>query len=433
MHIFRETDYASIGELYQSMKTEPVDFSLEREKVREVLEAVRKDGDRALIRFIKEFEGLDLAPEKLKVSPEEFQSCEGKVSKDFASALKIMIKNVTTFHKKQTVESFFCDTEEGARVGQVVKPIDRVGVYVPGGRASYPSTAVMAIVPARVAGVHEISVCTPADREGQVNPNILYTLKELKVDEVYRVGGAQAIAAFAYGTETIKRVDKVVGPGNIYVSLAKMELFGEVGVDFIAGPTEIVILADERAKPELMALDMLSQVEHGSHARAILVTPSEKLLAETAEELRIKIGEFFPEEGRRKEAERNCYLVKVEELKDGVELVNLLAPEHLEIVAEDFTGLVSKIKNAGAIFLGSESPVCLGDYVMGTNHIIPTQGNARFASPLGVYDFIKCTNVIFSNYKSNRKLERLVEIISEAEGLPIHYQSLKRRGGGAGT
>jgi histidinol dehydrogenase len=420
-------DYGDIKALSRELATGEDDYREPRERVRSILAAVRGEGDEALLRLTREFDHADLSEIGLRVSAREMEEAESRVSRDFTAAARLMIKNVTAFHRKQVPESWFIDTEDGARVGQVAKPLQRVGAYVPGGVAVYPSTAIMAVVPARVAGVHEIAVCSPPDREGNLDPHLLYVLRLLKVTEVYRVGGAQAVGALAYGTETIRAVDKIVGPGNIYVSLAKMELFGRVGVDFFAGPSEVAILADGRARPDILALDMLAQAEHGSGARAIVFSDSAELLEKVSAEVSRQARETFSSPERERTAVENCLGVKVDQLEQAIELINLLAPEHVELYTEDFTRQVNQIRNAGAVFLGGESPVCLGDYVVGTNHILPTGGSARYSSPLGAYDFIKFTNMVFSNYRANRKLEGPIETVAGAEGLPVHWLSLSRR------
>lgn len=427
MRIIRLEEYGDLSALHRELAGKVTDFGEVRERVRLILDQVRQEGDTALVRLTGEYDGVDLATVGLRVTAGEIEAARGAVSPEFASAVKLMIRNVTAFHRKQVPESWFLDTEDGARVGQVVKPLQRIGAYIPGGNALYPSTAVMAVVPARVAGVNEIVACTPPGKNGSVDPHLLYVLGLLKVTEVYRVGGAQAVGALAYGTETVKPVDKIVGPGNLYVSLAKMELFGVVGVDFFAGPSELAVLADSRARPDILALDLLAQSEHGSGARSILITDDGTLLGKVSAEVDRQSGKIFSSPERRSVAVENCVGVKLDDLDQGVELVNLLAPEHVEIYAEDFHTRVNGIRNAGAIFLGSDSPVCLGDYIVGTNHILPTGGNARFASPLGAYDFVKHTNVIFSNYRTNRKLEKGVEEVARAEGLSAHWLSLARR------
>lgn len=427
MRIYRESDYGDIGKLASDLAFQPEEMAEKREQVRSIIAAVREEGDLALVRFTREFDGLDFAPEDLRVPGEELEYAERAISGDYASTVRTIIRNVTNFHKLQKMESLFWDSEDGARIGQLVRPINRVGIYIPGGKAIYPSTAIMAIVPARIAGVPEIVACVSPGPQGSLDPRLLYVLYALKVKEVYRVGGAQAIAAMALGTESIRRVDKVVGPGNIYVSLAKLELCGEVGIDFFAGPSEVVVLADEQSRADLIALDMLAQLEHGSGARAILITNSEGMLEKVRREIEGNFQELFPDRERREEADSGCLLVGVESLESGIELINLIAPEHVEVLTEDFTDHVSRIRNASTVFLGPDSPVCLGDYVIGTNHILPTCGGARFSSPLSVYDFLKQTNVVFSNSSSNRKLEKFVETMANTEGLKIHYLSLRNR------
>lgn len=427
MIIHRIEDYGDINTLHRVLSGDEDDYREPRERVRAILSAVRAEGDQALLRLTREFDRADLSGIGLRVAAQDIEQAESRVNNDFAAAARVMIKNITAFHRKQVPESWFIDTEDGARIGQVVKPLQRVGVYVPGGIAVYPSTAIMAVVPARAAGVHDIAVCSPPDREGKLDPHLLYVLGLLKVNEVYSVGGAQAIGAMAFGTESIRAVDKIVGPGNIYVSLAKMELFGKVGVDFFAGPSEVAILADGRVRPDILALDMLAQAEHGSGARSILLSESLQLLERVSAEVERQAREIFSNPERERLAVDSCMGVKVDDPDQAIDLINLLAPEHVELLNEDFAAQVARVRNAGAVFLGGETPVCLGDYIVGTNHILPTGGNARFASPLGAYDFVKFTNVVFSNYRANRRLEKYVETVAGAEGLPAHWLSLSRR------
>lgn len=420
MKVWRSEDFQDLQQLREALGW---DYWLEEgpiEEVRSIIEQVGKEGDRALIELTRRYDGVDLEPRGLRVSETELVRSREKVESEFVDALRVATRTITAFHRRQSWESQFWDSEEGARIGQMFRPLHRVGLYVPGGNASYPSTAMMTVIPAQVAGVHEIAVCVPPGKDGEISPYTLYVLHHLGVKEVYRVGGAQAVAAMALGTETIRPVEKIAGPGNIYVTLAKRELFGKVGIDMLAGPSELVILADKAAHPDLAAREMAAQLEHGGGARACLVTTSEEVLRRTELELEECLrgrGKDFPDP----------QAVLVRDLEEGARLVDLLAPEHLLIDTEDLTGTLNGIHNAGAIFLGHESSVTLGDYVVGVNHVLPTKGAARYASPLGVYDFIKRSNVVFSNSRANRNLGWVVEILARVEGLVNHAEAMRRR------
>lgn len=420
MRIFRSGDFSGPDELRRSMGW---DFWSEEgplEEVRTIIERVRRDGDRALLEFSRTLDGVDLTARGLRVGEDDLARSRSRVEPEFMDALKAASKAISAFHRRQSWEPDFWDSQEGARIGQMVRPLRRVGVYIPGGRASYPSTAMMTVIPAKIAGVQEIAVCVPPAKEGEISPYTLATLDHLGVKEVYRLGGAHAVAAMAFGTETVPPVDKVVGPGNLYVTLAKKEVFGRVGIDMLAGPSELVVLADGNAQAELVALEMLAQLEHGGGARACLVTDSERLLELVRDELASR--------GGGKDAGHGEPLgVLVENLMEGVRVVDSLAPEHLVIDAEDPGGLLSRVHNAGAVFLGADSPVALGDYAVGVNHVLPTRGAARYASPLGVYDFLKRSNVVFSNPKANRLLVPVVTTLAVLEGMANHAEAARRR------
>ena len=421
MRVLRREDYDDVQSLREAMDW---DFWSEEgpvEEVREIIARVRSEGDDALIDLTRRFDGVDLAARSLRVSAGEMAAAAEKVGSDYATALRAAIKSITSFHRRQTWESQFWDSDEGARIGQMAKPMNRVGVYIPGGNAAYPSTALMTLIPAKVAGVTEIAVCVPPAKDGEIDPHTLFAIEILGIDEVYRVGGAQAIAALALGTQTIEAVDKVVGPGNIYVALAKKEVLGRVGIDMLAGPSELVVMADSGADVECLALEMLAQMEHGSGSRACLVATDEGLVGQVAKMLPGSRGIGDDAMSRQATA------VLVGDLEAGADIVNELAPEHLVIVAEDVTGILPKVHNAGAIFLGADSPVSLGDYAVGVNHVLPTKGAARFSSPLGVYDFIKLSNVVFSNPKANKALGPVVEAIARVEGFNNHAEAMRKR------
>lgn len=379
--------------------------------VREIIAEVRRSGDEALVKYTKKFDKVELSPDQFRVGKAEIKEAYGEVKEDFLSALRQAIGNVNYCCQMQEVSSWTTTGEAGASIGERVNPLSRVGIYVPGGRASYPSTVVMNAVPAKVAGVEEIIMCVPPNRQGKVSPAVLVAASELEINKIFKVGGAQAIAAMAYGTETIPSVDKITGPGNIYVTLAKREVYGDVGIDMLAGPSEVVIIADDSAKPEFIATDMKAQAEHDPDALAILITPTKSLAK--------KVSQLVKEE--------NALALVVEDLKSAVGIGNLIAPEHLEIMTENPGQWLGQVKNAGAIFLGSYSPTAVGDYIAGPNHTLPTSGGARFSSPLGVYDFVKRSSVISYTVEALAMVEKAVSALAKVEGLKEHAKSVKVR------
>lgn len=391
-----------------------------RETARKVIAEVRSSGDRALIELTRHYDGADISTVGIRVGEDEISEAARKISEGFPEALRQAARNIQAFHRRQAVESFFLEGEDGIRLGQLIRPLERVGCYIPGGKASYPSTALMTVIPARVAGVKEIVACVPPRPDGSVDPHTLYALSYLKVNEIYRVGGAQAVAAMALGTETIRPVDKIVGPGNAYVTAAKKELFGLVGIDMLAGPSELVVLAEEGADPNLVASDLLAQLEHGPGTKVCLITTSDAF-SDAVEKIVLK------EVGAEDLSSKLLCSVIVNDMEEGLQAANSLAPEHLIIFAEEVADTASRVRNTGALFLGADSPVALGDYAAGTNHVLPTGGTSRFASPLGVYDFVKRINVVYSNPRANRKLVEPVTKLSEVEGLPWHGESVRRR------
>ncbi len=419
MKTWKSEDYSDLEDLRKAMGW---DFWLEAgpvEEVRSIIQKVRQEGDAALLELTARFDGVDLRQRGLRVSEQELQSSRQRVEAEFVDALRVAVRTITAFHRRQGWESQFWDSEEGARLGQMYRPLRRVGIYVPGGNASYPSTVLMTVIPAQVAGVGEIAVCVPPGKGGEISPHTLYALHHLGIREVYRVGGAQAVAALALCTESIRPVEKIAGPGNVYVTLAKRELFGMVGIDMLAGPSELVVLADDAARPDLAARELAAQLEHGGGARACLVTPSLRLVEE--------VGREFERCRRPVPGTADPQAVVVRDLEEGARLVDVLAPEHLVIDTRDLTGVLNHIHNAGAVFLGHESTVSLGDYAVGTNHVLPTKGAARYASPLGVYDFVKRTNVVFSNHRANKNLGWVVETLALVEGLVDHAEAMRKR------
>jgi len=393
-----------------------------------ILEDVRKRGDEALIDYAARFDSVQLNAYDLRVSVETLQKSAGKLEGCVLAALREAIQNVRTFHERQREQSWMMTHDDGTRLGQRITPIDSVGLYVPGGTAAYPSSVVMNVVPAQVAGVSRIVVATPP-LTVQKNPAVAAALVELGVQEVYAVGGAQAIAALAFGTNTIPRVDKITGPGNKYVAAAKKLVFGVVGIDSIAGPSEVVIVADESARADFVAADLLAQAEHGEDASAVLITTSDSLAANVAAAIEQQVS-LLP---RRKiiESSLNNYgaILVVENLSKACELVNELSPEHLELLTADNEAVAQEIKHAGAIFLGLYSPEAVGDYFAGPNHVLPTGRTARFASALGVYDFIKRTSIVEYSQEAMQSAAEKIAVFAESEGLKGHALSARIRNG----
>jgi len=392
------------------------------DNVRKILNDIKKGGDKALARYTKLFDKHSLP---LKIGKKEIEKKAKDVSKEIFNALNFAAERIRNFHERQFEKSW--QYEEGDIIlGQIIRPLERVGAYVPGGKASYPSTVLMNIIPAQVAGVKEIAVCVPTPN-GELNPIVCAALSILGIKEVYRVGGAQAIAAMAYGTETIKKVDKIVGPGNIYVATAKKLVFGIVDIDMIAGPSEILIIADESANPAYVAADMLSQAEHDEMACSILVTNSEKLATSVKKEL-LKQLKALPKASIAKESLKKFgAIIIVKSFQEACDIANTIAPEHLEVMTENPEKLLPLLKNAGAIFLGQWTPEPIGDYVAGPNHTLPTSGTARFFSPLGVYDFVKKSSLINVGENGFNKLAPYIEVLATLEGLHAHANTVKIR------
>ncbi|MEE8329909.1 MAG: histidinol dehydrogenase, partial [Thermodesulfovibrionia bacterium] len=354
--------------------------------VGKILFDVRKNGDKAVKKYTEKFDSVRL--KRLSVDKKEIETSAKKADKEFLKAMKRSAKRIKAFHELQTKERSWYFSENGILLGHIIRPIERVGVYVPGGKASYPSTVLMNVIPAQVAGVQDIALCVPTP-DGKINPQIASVIKFLGLKEIYRIGGAQAIAAMAYGTKTVKKVDKITGPGNIYVATAKKMVFGDVDIDMIAGPSEILIIADRTANPSFVAADLLSQAEHDEMASSILITNSKSLTEKVNKELALQLKGLKRKSIAKRSIDKYGAIIIAENLDTAVDIANEIAPEHLEIMTRVPAKLLPKIKNAGAIFLGEWTPEPLGDYTAGPNHILPTCGTARFSSPLGVYDFIK--------------------------------------------
>jgi len=396
--------------------------------VRTILASVREKGDQALFAYAKEFDGALLSAETVRVKEAEIQAAYRTIPPKALEALKTAHARILVYHRKQLRPSWFVE-EEGAILGQLIRPLERVGIYVPGGKAAYPSTVLMNATPAAVAGVPSLVMCTPVGPDLAVNPAILVAADLAGVKEVYKVGGAQAIAAFAYGTESIPRVDKIVGPGNIYVTTAKRLLYGQVGIDLLAGPSEMLVLADDSADPVSVAVDLLAQAEHDPLASSILITPSSILAEAVLVELRNQVADLPRRETIEASLGRWGAIVLVQDLDEAAALANQVAPEHVELLIKDPWTFLPLIKNAGAIFLGASSPGAAGDYVAGPNHVLPTGGTARFSSPLSVEDFQRRSSIVAL---SPRKLEELGPSIVELaalEGLSAHARSIQVRRG----
>ncbi|MGG3684120.1 histidinol dehydrogenase [Aeribacillus composti] len=397
----------------------------QRKIVREIIERVKKEGDQALYEYTKRFDGADL--QSLHVSKEEISRAYEAVDKEFIDIVQEAAENIFHFHEKQKKESWFYFDEKGTMLGQKLTPVDAVGVYVPGGTASYPSSVLMNIMPAKVAGVGRIVLVSPPDQNGSLPAEVLVAANEAGVSEIYKAGGAQAIAALAYGTETIEPVDKIVGPGNIFVALAKREVFGTVDIDMIAGPSEIVVLADETAVPHEVAADLLSQAEHDRLATSILVTPSIKLAKEVQKEVAAQLADLPRKDIAAASIEQFGAIYITDSIEEAVGIVNQLAPEHLEVLTENPTGVLPKIKHAGAIFLGRYSSEPVGDYFAGPNHVLPTNGTARFSSPLNVDDFMKKSSIISYSEEAFRAHASKIAKFARYEGLEAHARAIEAR------
>ncbi|MEK6303021.1 MAG: histidinol dehydrogenase [Acidobacteriota bacterium] len=392
-------------------------------RVAAIVDAVRSEGDAALLRFTKQFDNVVLAPDQLRVDPEFIRESAARADPRVVEAFRLAIQNVRGFHEHERVCGWQTKTDAGAIVGQRILPVASAGLYVPGGRAAYPSTVLMNAVPARVAGVPRLAIATPPGTLERT-PVVAAVIQDLGIEEVYRVGGAQAIAAFAYGTESIPRVDKIVGPGNIYVAIAKKLVYGSVGIDSIAGPTEVVIIADDAAKPRFVAADLLAQAEHDPEASSILITTSVDLAHEVSREVEIQIATLERREIARASIDSYGAAFVVDSIEAACDLANLIAPEHLELMTFDDEGAAELIQNAGAIFFGEWSSEPVGDYLAGPNHVLPTLGTSRFSSALGVHDFLKRQSVIRYTREALEKNADAISAMADAEGLTAHRRAI---------
>ena len=409
------------------LKRSPNHYGEYEAVVAEIIANVRDKGDEAVFEYTKKFDKWDISAENIRVTEAEIEEAFDGTETEFIEVMKRSATNISDFHKKQLRNSWIETKEDGSILGQRILPIAVSGVYVPGGKAAYPSSVLMNVIPAKVAGVGKIIMTTPAGADGKVNPGTLVAAKIAGVDEIYKVGGAQAIAAMAYGTESIPKVDKITGPGNIFVALAKKACFGFVSIDSIAGPSEILVLADETANPRYVAADLLSQAEHDELASAILITTSKELAEEVEKQIEGFLQELSRAEIIRKSLDNYGYIIIAESMDDAVEAANAIASEHLEILTKDPYKVMTQIKNAGAIFLGEYSSEPLGDYYAGPNHILPTNGTAKFFSPLNVDDFMKKTSIISYSKEALEQAHQDIELFAKKEGLTAHANSIHVR------
>lgn len=409
------------------LKRSPNQYGSYETPVREILAKIQEEGDGALFAYTKKFDRAEITEQNVRVTDEEIREAYGTVDPALVDVIRKSLVNIRNYHEKQKQNSWFTSSEDGTMLGQKVTPLEKVGVYVPGGKAVYPSSVLMNIVPAKVAGVDRIIMTTPPGPDGKVNPSTLVAANEAGADEIYKAGGAQAIGALAYGTQSIPKVDKIVGPGNIFVALAKKAVYGHVSIDSIAGPSEILVLADDSANPRFVAADLLSQAEHDELASAILITTSREL----AEKVSCEVDEFVKRLSRKEIIQKSLdqfgYILLAETMDQAVEAVNAIASEHMEIVTRNPFEVMMKVRNAGAIFIGEYSSEPLGDYFAGPNHVLPTNGTAKFFSPLSVDDFIKKSSIVYYSREALKKIHKDVEQFAASEQLTAHANSIAVR------
>lgn len=409
------------------LKRSPNNYSEYESTVADIIADVRANKNQAVFSYTRKFDKWEIDETNIRVTPAEMDEAFAAIDEEFIRVMKASAQNIADFHKKQLHNSWIDPRPDGSILGQKILPIAISGVYVPGGKAAYPSSVLMNVIPAKVAGVKRIIMTTPAGADGKVNPGTLVAAQIAGVDEIYKVGGAQAIAAMAFGTESIPKVDKITGPGNIFVALAKKACFGYVSIDSIAGPSEILVIADESANPRYVAADLLSQAEHDELASAILITTSEALADQVSAEIENFLKELSREEIIRKSLDNYGYQLIADSMEDAIDAANAIASEHLEILTKDPYQVMTKIENAGAIFLGEYSSEPLGDYYAGPNHILPTNGTARFFSPLNVDDFMKKTSIISYSREALEKAHKDIELFAKQEGLTAHANSIHVR------
>ena len=409
------------------LKRSPNHYGNYEAVVREILERVKEEGDSALFEYTKKFDKTEITAETIRVTEEEIKEAYEKTDPALIDVIRKALVNIRSYHEKQKQNSWFTSSEEGTMLGQKVTPLQRVGVYVPGGKAVYPSSVLMNIVPAKTAGVDQIVMTTPPGKDGKVNPSTLVAAKEAGADEIYKAGGAQAIGALAYGTESIPKVDKIVGPGNIFVALGKKAVYGHVSIDSVAGPSEILVLADDSANPRFVAADLLSQAEHDELASAILITTSREL----AEKVNREVEEFVKILSRREIIQKSLdnfgYILLADTMEDAIDAANAIASEHMEIVTKNPFEVMMKVRNAGAIFIGEYSSEPLGDYFAGPNHVLPTNGTAKFFSPLSVDDFVKKSSIVYYSREALKKIHKDIEQFASSEQLTAHANSIAVR------
>ena len=427
MRIVKLTDETKNNILENLLKRSPNSYGKFETAVGDILANVRANKDEALFKYTKDFDKADINASNIVVTKEEIEEAYTLVDPALVDVIRKALKNIKEYHEKQKQYSWFDSKPDGTILGQKVTALSRVGVYVPGGKAAYPSSVLMNVLPAKVAGVEQIIMCTPPDHEGKVYPTTLVAANEAGVDVIYKVGGAQAIAAMAYGTESVPKVDKICGPGNIYVALAKKAVFGYVSIDSVAGPSEILVIADETANPRYVAADLLSQAEHDEMASAILITTSKELAKKVSDEVDGFLKELSGSEIISKSLDNYGYILLVDNIDEAVDVANEIASEHLEIVTKDPFNVMTKIKNAGAIFLGEYSSEPLGDYFAGPNHVLPTNGTAKFFSALSVDDFIKKSSIISYSRNALEAIHEDIETFATAEHLTAHANSIKVR------
>lgn len=427
MRIVNLTKEATENILENLLKRSPNNYGDFEGSVAEIVANVRKNKDEAIFEYSKKFDRADINADNILVTEEEIKEAYEKVDETLLNVMRKALVNIRSYHEKQKQNSWIATEDNGAILGQKVTPLQRVGVYVPGGKAVYPSSVLMNIVPAKVAGVDEIIMTTPPGRDGKVNPSTLVAAKEAGADKIYKVGGAQAIAALAFGTESIPKVDKIVGPGNIYVALAKKAVYGHVSIDSIAGPSEILVLADETANPRYVAADLLSQAEHDELASAILITTSEDFAKKVSEEVEGFVQVLERKAIIQKSLDNFGYILVAEDMDEAIDTANEIASEHLEIVTANPFEVMTKIRNAGAIFIGEYSCEPLGDYFAGPNHILPTNGTAKFFSPLSVDDFVKKSSIIYYSREALQPIHKDIEQFAKCEQLTAHANSIAVR------
>lgn len=427
MRIVKLTRETEKNILENMLKRSPSQYGEYESRVQAILERVKEEGDAAVFDYTRQFDGAQIGPENVRVTRQEMEEAYRQVDPKLLQVMKKALVNIRNYHALQKQNSWFESTEKGTMLGQKLTPLKTVGVYVPGGKAVYPSSVLMNIVPAKVAGVERIIMCTPCNAQGKVNPIVLAAAMEAGADEVYKVGGAQAIGAMAYGTDSIPKVDKIVGPGNIYVALAKKAVYGHVSIDSVAGPSEILVLADETANPRYVAADLLSQAEHDELASAILITTSDELARQVSDQVEAFVQVLERRDIIRKSLDQFGYILVADTMEEAIETANQIASEHLEIVTRNPFEVMTKIRNAGAIFIGEYSCEPLGDYFAGPNHILPTNGTAKFFSPLSVDDFMKKSSIVYYSREALSEIQKDIRQFAESEQLTAHANSIAVR------